>query len=95
MIEPFLETDSISPGQVHCLPHHPIFKERKTRKICMAYDASSNTAGLSLNDCLYPGRYSLRNQNNTPNKLSQDALVKVFLVCYFDSKSIVLHSSPI
>ena len=55
MIEPFLETDSISPGQIYCLPHRPIFKERKTKKICMAYDASSNTAGLSLNDCLYPG----------------------------------------
>ena len=55
IIEPNLETDSISPGHVHYLLHRPIIKDSKTKKICMVYDASSNASGPSLNDCLYPG----------------------------------------
>ena len=55
IIEPNLETDSISPGHVHYLLHRPIIKDGKTKKICMVYDASSNASVPSLNDCLYPG----------------------------------------
>ena len=55
IIEPVLETDSISQGQVHYLPHHPIVKDSKTTKVRMVYDASSNTTGPSLNDFLCPG----------------------------------------
>ena len=52
LIEPVLETDSISPGQVHYLPHRPVIKDSKTTKVRMVYDASSNATGPSLNDCL-------------------------------------------
>ena len=34
-IEPVLETDSISAGQVHYLPHHPVIKDSKTMKVRM------------------------------------------------------------
>ena len=54
MIERVVESDS-SVGQIHYLPHRPVIKPEKNTKVRMVYDASSNTTGPSLNDCLYPG----------------------------------------
>ena len=55
LIEPVLETDSTFLGQDHHLPHRPVIKDRKTTKVRMVYNVSSNATGPSLNDCLYPG----------------------------------------
>ncbi len=41
---------------VHFLPHREIVRtDKNTTKVRMVYDASANTTGPSLNDCLYAG----------------------------------------
>lgn len=42
--------------RVHYLPHHAVVREEKqTTKLCVVYDASARSTGLSLNECLYVG----------------------------------------
>jgi len=42
--------------KLHYLAHHPvIWQDEKTTKIRIVYDASDQSIGQSLNDCLYPG----------------------------------------
>ena len=50
--------DQPSGNQVHCIPHHAVFKEdRETTKLRIVYDCSSKESNdvPSLNDCLETG----------------------------------------
>ena len=43
-------------NRVHYVPHHAVVRSDKaTTKLCVVYDASAKSAGLSLNECLYKG----------------------------------------
>ena len=42
-------------GSVTYLPHRPVFRDDKTTKLRIVYDASAKVNGVSLNDCLYKG----------------------------------------
>ena len=54
-IEP-VSPDKRTTNRVHYLPHHGVIRSDKaTTKLHVVYDASSNTSGPSLNECLYKG----------------------------------------
>ena len=56
IIEVVDKPESGDVGKVHYLPHHAIIRrEKQTTKLCIAYDASARTEGVSLNDCLHTG----------------------------------------
>ena len=41
---------------MHYMPHHMVVRKYKaTTKLRVVYDASTNSVGLSLNDCLFVG----------------------------------------
>ena len=43
-------------GETHYIPHHQVIRDyHSTTKLRIVSDASSKTAGPSLNDCLYKG----------------------------------------
>ena len=43
-------------GKVHYLPHHAVIRrDKETTKVCVVYDASAQSNGPSLNNCLYTG----------------------------------------
>ena len=48
--------DDSTTNRVHYIPHHAVLRHDKaTTKLRVVYDASANTDGLSLNDCLFVG----------------------------------------
>ena len=43
-------------GKVHYLPHHAVIcRDKETTKVRVVYDASAESNGPSLNNCLYTG----------------------------------------
>ena len=47
---------SAKTGKLHYLPHHGVIREDKSMtKLRIVYDASAQTTGPSLNNCLYSG----------------------------------------
>ena len=50
------ESKPMSVGAVHYLPHREVIRaDKETTKLRVVYDASCNTTGTSLNDCLLAG----------------------------------------
>ena len=48
--------DTTKPGESYYMPHRAVIREDKlTTKVRVVFDASSKSAGPSLNDCLYKG----------------------------------------
>ena len=49
-------SESSALGETHYMPHHPVIRDdHSTTKLRIGFDASSETDGPSLNDCLYKG----------------------------------------
>ena len=55
VLEVNLQEES-AEGQIHYLPHHAVVRRGKsTTRVRVVYDASAQSTGCSLNECLHKG----------------------------------------
>ena len=56
IVEPIDSATEADVIGVHYLPHHVVIRRDKdTTKLCIVYDASAKSNGVSLNECLHAG----------------------------------------
>ena len=91
IVEPVEDQAHVDVDGVHYLPHHAVIRRDKaSTKLHIVYDASAQSSGPSLNDCLDPGP---KFNQKILDILTRFRVHKVAIIAYIEKAFLIIRVS--